>query len=122
MPRPSLTAVTMVAKLSSVRVMSAAPLATSVPVIPMAQPMSAALRAGASLTPSPVMETISPASCQALTMRILSAGVTRAYTRNFRIPARSSSSLMAASCSPVTASSSLCRIPSCRAMAEAVIT
>ena len=38
----------------------------------------------ASLTPSPVRETISPASGQALTMRILSAGVTRAYTRNFR--------------------------------------
>ena len=45
----------MVAKLSSVRVMSAAPLATSVPVMPMAQPMSAAFRAGASFTPSPVM-------------------------------------------------------------------
>ena len=43
----------MVAKLSSVRVMSAAPLATSVPVMPMAQPMSAALSAGASFTPSP---------------------------------------------------------------------
>ena len=60
MPRPSRTASTMVVKLSSVSVMSAAPLATSVPVMPMAQPMSAALSAGASLTPSPVMETISP--------------------------------------------------------------
>ena len=47
MPRPSRTASTMVAKLSSVKVMSAAPFATSVPVIPIAQPMSAALRAGA---------------------------------------------------------------------------
>ena len=57
MPRPCLTASTMVAKLSSVSVMSAAPLATSVPVMPMAQPMSAALSAGASFTPSPVMAT-----------------------------------------------------------------
>ena len=68
----------MVAKLSSVSVMSAAPLATSVPVMPMAQPMSAALSAGASLTPSPVMATIWPLRCQAWTMRILSSGETRA--------------------------------------------
>ena len=47
----------MVAKLSSVNVMSAAPLATSVP-LPIAQPMSAAFSAGASLTPSPVIATI----------------------------------------------------------------
>ena len=51
------TASTMVAKLSSVRVISAAPFATSVPVIPIAQPISAAFNAGASFTPSPVMET-----------------------------------------------------------------
>ena len=56
--RPSSTAFWMVAKLSSVSTMSAAPLATSVPVMPMATPMSAALREGASLTPSPVIETI----------------------------------------------------------------
>ncbi len=68
----------MVAKLSSVSVMSAAPLATSVPVMPMAQPMSAALSAGASLTPSPVMETTWPFFCHALTMRILFSGETRA--------------------------------------------
>ena len=46
MPRPSLTASTMVAKLSSVSVMSAAPFATSVPVMPIAQPMSAAFSGG----------------------------------------------------------------------------
>ena len=40
----------MEAKLSSVRIMSAASLATSVPVTPMATPMSAFLRAGASFT------------------------------------------------------------------------
>ena len=68
----------MVAKLSSVRIMSAAPLATSVPVMPMAQPMSAAFRAGASFTPSPVMATTIPFFCHALTMRILCSGDTRA--------------------------------------------
>ena len=78
MPRPSLTALTMVAKLSSVRIISAAPLATSVPVTPIAQPMSAALRAGASFTPSPVIDTTAPLFCHALTMRILSSGETRA--------------------------------------------
>ena len=44
--RPSSTASTIVAKLSSVSTMSAASLVTSVPVIPMAMPMSAALTAG----------------------------------------------------------------------------
>ena len=78
MPRPSRTASTIVAKLSSVSVMSDAPFATSVPVMPIAQPMSAALSAGASLTPSPVMETTWPLRCQALTMRILFSGETRA--------------------------------------------
>ena len=56
-PRPSSTAASMEAKSSSVSTMSAASLATSVPVMPMATPMSACLRAGASLTPSPVMAT-----------------------------------------------------------------
>ena len=72
------TALTMVAKLSSARIMEAASLDTSVPVMPMATPMSAFLRAGASLTPSPVMDTILPRRCQALTMRILCSGDTRA--------------------------------------------
>ena len=60
MIRPCSTAPTIVAKLSSVRTMSAASLATSVPLIPMAMPMSACFSAGASLTPSPVMATTSP--------------------------------------------------------------
>ena len=46
----------MVAKLSSVRIMTAASFETSVPVMPIATPMSAALSAGASLTPSPVID------------------------------------------------------------------
>jgi len=69
---------TIVAKLSSVRIIEAASLETSVPVIPIATPISACLRAGASLTPSPVMATISPFSCQALTIRILCSGETLA--------------------------------------------
>ena len=43
-PLPLTTALTMVAKLSSERIMDAASLLTSVPVMPMATPMSAALR------------------------------------------------------------------------------
>ena len=58
--RPSSTAWTIEAKLSSVRIMSAASLATSVPARPMATPMSAFLSAGASLTPSPVTATTWP--------------------------------------------------------------
>ena len=47
---PFATALMIVAKLSSVRIMDAASFDTSVPVMPMATPMSAFLRAGASLT------------------------------------------------------------------------
>ena len=67
-----------VAKLSSVRTMSAACFATSVPFFPMAIPTSAAFKDGASFTPSPVMATTFPFFCQALTMRILCSGETRA--------------------------------------------
>ncbi|MNC94979.1 hypothetical protein D3C83_119790 [compost metagenome] len=58
--RPTSTAATMDAKLSSASTMSAASLDTSVPAIPIATPMSAVFKAGASLTPSPVIATISP--------------------------------------------------------------
>lgn len=56
-PRPSSTPASMVAKSSSVSTISAASLATSVPLHPIATPMFAWRRAGASLTPSPVMAT-----------------------------------------------------------------
>ena len=78
MERPSSTAATMVAKLSSVRIISAASLLTSVPVIPMATPMSACLSAGASLTPSPVAGHDMPVGAQACTIRSLCSGLTRA--------------------------------------------
>ena len=77
-PRPSSTAATMEAKLSSVRVIAAASRLTSVPVSPMATPMSARLRAGASLTPSPVIATRWPRDCRAVTTRSLCAGDTLA--------------------------------------------
>ncbi len=51
---------TMLEKSSLRRIMSAASLATSEPVMPMAIPMSAFLMAGESLTPSPVTATIFP--------------------------------------------------------------
>ena len=60
--RPSWTALTIVAKLSSRSIIWAASFETSVPVIPMATPMSALFSAGASLTPSPVMATNWPLS------------------------------------------------------------
>ena len=60
MPRPSRTAATMVEKLSSARIILADSFVTSVPVMPMATPMSAVLTAGASLTPSPVMAAMLP--------------------------------------------------------------
>ncbi len=78
MRRPSRTASTMVAKLSSRSTRLDASRATSVPPLPIATPMSARLSAGASLTPSPVIATNSPRRCSASTMRIFCAGSTRA--------------------------------------------
>ncbi len=75
---PSSTADTTVAKLSSVKITSAASFATSVPTIPIAQPISAVFSAGASFTPSPVIATISPCFCQAFTILTLCSGDTLA--------------------------------------------
>ena len=79
-PRPSSTALTIVAKSSSVRIITAASFETSVPVMPIATPMSACLRAGASFTPSPVMATMWPFLRRMSTRWTLSSGVTRAMT------------------------------------------
>ena len=49
--------------------------ATSVPAMPIATPMSAWRSAGASLTPSPVIATTSPAAWSALTMPSFCSGV-----------------------------------------------
>lgn len=58
MDLPSSTAETIVEKLSSDKIISEASLATSVPAIPIATPIWAYFKAGASLTPSPVIATI----------------------------------------------------------------
>ena len=91
--RPFSTALTMVAKLSSVRIMTAASLETSVPVIPMATPISAFFSAGASFTPSPVMATMRPLRFRMSTRRTLCSGVTRAMTPMSSMRRNASSSL-----------------------------
>ena len=91
----------MLAKLSSASTMSEASRVTSVPVTPIAIPMWASRRAGASFTPSPVIATTAPRDFHSRTMLILSSGVARAWTR-------------------FSAGSALDRIPSSRAMARAV--
>ncbi|KAH3670578.1 hypothetical protein OGAPHI_001093 [Ogataea philodendri] len=82
-PLPSLMACKIVEKSSSVSTMSAASLATSVPFLPIAIPMSASFKAGASFTPSPVMATMSPRSCKARTMATLCSGVVLANTETY---------------------------------------
>ena len=118
-PRPSSTAATMVAKLSSVRVIAAASFVTSVPVSPIAMPMSAFFRAGASFTPSPVMATTCWFACRAATTRSLCAGETRAYTSMVSASRTSWSSDMASSSVPTTTRPLRSR-PSSRATAVAV--
>ena len=76
MRRPSSTADTIVAKLSSASTMSATFFVTSVPVMPMPTPMSALFIEGASLTPSPVIAVILPFAFHAVTMRTLCSGCT----------------------------------------------
>ncbi len=93
-PRPSSTALTIVEKSSSVRIITAASLETSVPVIPIATPMSAFLSAGASFTPSPVIATMWPFLRRMSTRWTLSSGVTRAITPISSISAIACSSLM----------------------------
>ncbi|KAG5460648.1 MAG: hypothetical protein BJ554DRAFT_7277 [Olpidium bornovanus] len=77
---PSSIAFNTIEKSSLTKIMSAASLATSVPLLPMEMPMSASLSAGASLTPSPVIATTSPAAWNARTIIILCLGVVRANT------------------------------------------
>jgi hypothetical protein len=91
----------MVEKLSSVRIITAASLVTSVPVMPIAMPMSAFFTAGASLTPSPVMATMWPFFLSTSTRRTLCSGVTRAITPMPSIAARACSSLIAPNSAPV---------------------
>ncbi len=75
---PCLIVWTIVAKLSSSNTISDASLVTSVPVIPIAKPMSAALSAAASLTPSQVMTTWCPSFFRPSQIITFCAGVTLA--------------------------------------------
>ncbi len=97
--------------------MTAACLETSVPVIPMAMPMSAFFSAGASFTPSPVIATTWPFLRRMSTRWTLSSGETRAMTPMLSIWRIASSSLMARNSAPVTARPSM---PSWWAIASAV--
>jgi len=74
-----------VPKLSSVRTMLEASFATSVPLIPIATPMSARLSAGPSLTPSPVTATISPSSFNVFVSLSLCWGLTLANMISFSL-------------------------------------
>lgn len=80
---PYLIAVIILPKLSSRRIIPAAYLATSVPAMPIAKPISAFLRAGASLVPSPVMATTSPNCLSPVAKMYLSYGDDRASTLNY---------------------------------------
>ena len=82
---PCFTASTIVTKLSSVKIISDAFLATSVPFFPIAIPISAFFNAGLSLTPSPVIATTAPVFCQAFTILTLCSGVTLAKTEYLEI-------------------------------------
>ncbi len=120
-PLPCLTAETIVAKLSSIRTMADASLVTSVPLIPMAIPISASLTAGASFTPSPVMATIWLFFLSALTILSLCTGRTLANTAVFSTTFSSSVSLILSSSSPVIILSPFCIISSSFAITLAVI-
>ena len=73
---PSSTAATIDPSSSSARTTSAASLATSVPIFPIATPTSAARSAGASFTPSPVIATTLPACLKSRTTASLCLGET----------------------------------------------
>ncbi|OPX67489.1 MAG: hypothetical protein A4E30_00012 [Methanomassiliicoccales archaeon PtaB.Bin215] len=89
--------------------------------MPMATPISAFFRAGASFTPSPVMATISPLACRASTMRTLCSGATRAKTLTSSRRSSSSWSEAVSSTRPLTTLSRPgTAIPISRAMARAV--
>ena len=110
----------MVAKLSSARIILAASFVTSVPVMPMATPMSAAFSAGASLTPSPVIATTWPSACSAATMRSLCAGATRAKTEVLRTASLNAASSSASSSVPLSAAAPASMMPRSAAMRAAV--
>ena len=140
---PHFMAVTIELKLSSRRIIPEAYLATSVPAIPIANPISAFLRAGASLVPSPVIATTWLSFFKPVAIKYLSSGDDRASTHSWsltilkfsRSPTVSSSSPSLASPptnylnslpsmteqSPSVSTQSTGRIPAYLAMAMAVL-
>jgi len=80
---PHFMAVTMDAKLSSSKIIPEASLATYVPVIPIAKPISAFFRAGASFVPSPVMATTWWSLFNPVAIKYLSVGDDLAKTFNW---------------------------------------
>jgi hypothetical protein len=79
---PHFIAVTILVKLSSSKIMPAAYLATSVPAIPIANPISAFFKAGASFVPSPVIATTSSNCFNPVAIMYLSYGEDLAKTLN----------------------------------------
>ena len=111
----------MVENESSSSTMSLAALLTSVPVMPIATPTSAFFIAGASFMPSPVTATTLPWALSAFTTRIFITGVERAMTLiRFICSANSSSGRFSMSFAS-TAMWSPSSMPSCEAIALAVI-
>ena len=117
---PSRTAATIVVKLSSVITMSEAFFVTSVPLLPMAMPISAVFMLGASFTPSPVMATTFPFSFKYETMAFLCRGVTRANTVQRFTTSLHCAGVSPSSSSPEMTCSSLPAMPAFFAMASAV--
>lgn len=83
MLRPYLMAVTILLKLSSSRIIPAASLATYVPAIPIANPISDFFRAGASFVPSPVIATTWPICLSPVARMYLSSGEDLAKTLSY---------------------------------------
>jgi hypothetical protein len=98
--RPHTTAFTIELKLSSKMIISEAFLDTWVPVIPIANPISALIKAGASLAPSPVTPTICPNLLIPSTNTYLCYGLLLAMTT--KSPTTSSNAFLSSSVSMIT--------------------
>ncbi len=81
--RPYFAAVTILPKLSSNRMIPAAYLAIYTPAMPIANPISAFLSAGASFPPSPVIATTCPSYFKPVANKYLSYGDDLANTLNY---------------------------------------
>ncbi len=82
---PYLTAVIILPKLSSNKIIPEAYLATYVPAIPIANPISAFFKAGASFVPSPVIATTFYNCFKPVAIKYLSSGDDLAKTLNYFI-------------------------------------